>query len=82
MQKEKNIQIPLALFSDIVKYFLLDERNEELKLSIRNGLIDKLEKSTRHEIYTKYKTAPTDEEKEKARQEYLERVGIPKSFRW
>ena len=82
MQKEKNIQIPLALFSDIVKYFLLDEQDEEIAHSIRKGLIEKLDKASKHELYTKYKTAPTDEEKEKARQEYLERVGIPKSFRW
>ncbi len=34
------------------------------------------------ELYTKYKTAPTEEEKEKARKEYLDRRGVPESFRW
>ena len=35
-----------------------------------------------HENYTKYKTAPTAEEREKARQEYLDAKGIHPSFRW
>lgn len=34
------------------------------------------------ELYGKSKTAPTEEEREKARQEYLDRRGIPDSFRW
>ena len=34
------------------------------------------------ELYTKYKTAPTEGEKEKARKEYLDRRGVPESFRW
>ena len=34
------------------------------------------------ELYTKSKTAPTEEEWEKARQEYLDRRGIQADFRW
>ena len=34
------------------------------------------------ESYTKSKTAPTEEEREKARQEYLDRRGILADFRW
>ena len=34
------------------------------------------------ELYTRSKTAPTEEEREKARQEYLDRRGIPEDFRW
>ena len=37
---------------------------------------------TSREVYTRYKTAATSEEREKARQEYLEKVGIPENFRW
>ena len=29
-----------------------------------------------------YKTAPTEEQREQARQEYLDRRGVPESFRW
>ena len=34
------------------------------------------------ELYTQYKTVPTEEEKEKARREYLDKRGVPDSFRW
>ena len=34
------------------------------------------------ELYTKSKTAPSEEEREKARQEYLDRRGIQADFRW
>lgn len=34
------------------------------------------------DLYFKYKTALTEEEKEKARQEYLNKRGVPESFRW
>ena len=34
------------------------------------------------EVYSKSKTAPTEEEREKFRQEYLDRKGMQESFRW
>ena len=33
-------------------------------------------------LYAQYKTAPTEEQREQARQEYLDRRGVPESFRW
>ena len=42
----------------------------------------KLDAMVMRELYTKYKTAPTEGEKEKARKEYLDRRGVPESFRW
>ena len=42
----------------------------------------KLDAMVRHELYVKYKTAPTEEEREQARLEYLDRRGVSKSFRW
>ncbi len=41
----------------------------------------KLDSLVQHELYGKYKTAPTQEKREKARQEYLDRRGVPDSFR-
>ena len=49
---------------------------------IKKGLEEKIEAMVRRDLYTKYKTAPTEEEREKARQEYLEKVGMHRSFRW
>ena len=42
----------------------------------------KFEAMVKRDLYTKYKTVPTEEEREKARQEYLEKVGMHQSFRW
>ena len=55
---------------------------EELLPQIKQGLEKKLDAMVMRELYTKYKTAPTEEEKEKARKEYLDRRGVPESFRW
>ena len=43
---------------------------------------EKLDALVRHELYTKYKTAPSEEEQEKARQEYLDKRGVSASYRW
>ena len=80
-----NIQIPESLFYDIIRYLIASKREEipeELDKRVFNGLSDKVQKIADRELYTIYKTAPTEEEKEKARQEYLDRKGIPESFRW
>lgn len=76
----KNVQIPTELFAELVKYHLLDDRSNEKK--IIDGLEAKMQKISNHEIYTKSKTAKNEEDKEKARKEYLDRKGVPESFRW
>lgn len=76
----KNIQISEQLFSALLKYHLLEV--ETVSAEIKKGLEEKLETVVKRELYTKYKTAPTEEEREKARQEYLEKVGIQKKFQW
>lgn len=76
----KQIQIPEELFILLMKYHLLDM--EEMQPEIKKGLMDKMESITMRLLYSKYKTAPTEEEKQKARQEYLDKRGVPESFRW
>ena len=49
---------------------------------IRQGLEQKLDALVRHELYAKYKTAPTAEEREQARKEYLDKRGVFPDFRW
>lgn len=75
----KNVQISEELFVVIMRYFMLEQ--EEMLPQIKQGLEKKLNAMVMRELYTKYKTAPT-EEKEKARKEYLDRRGVPESFRW
>ena len=76
----KNVQISEELFVAIMRYFMLEQ--EELLPQIKQGLEKKLDAMVMRELYTKYKTAPTEEEKERARKEYLDRRGVQESFRW
>lgn len=82
MSREKSVQIPESLFVQIAKYFLLDEQDEQTKAFIKRGLERKLDAITNHNLYTQYKTAPTEQEQEQARLEYLDRIGVPSSFRY
>lgn len=76
----KQIQIPEQLFMELVKFHLLDM--EENLSSIKQGLEAKLDALVMRDLYSKYKTAPTEEERKQARNEYLDRRGVPESFRW
>ena len=76
----KNIQIPEELFIALMKYHLLDM--EDVQPEIKKGLMDKMDSISMRLLYSKYKTAPTEEKKQKARQEYLDKRGVPDSFRW
>lgn len=76
----KKIQISDSLFVALVRYHLLEDKNSID--TIRQGLEEKLDSLLRHDLYEKYKTAPTQEEREKARIEYLDRRGVKDSFRW
>ena len=76
----KQVQISKDLFLSLVKYHILEYYNDEEK--IVKELKEKYNKIVNRSLYTKYKTAPTEEKKEKARQEYLNRKGIHSDFRW
>ena len=83
MDREKQIQIPETLFRQMAIYILDEEsRSDEMKKEIVKGIRDKVDRQKDHELYTKYKRAPTEEEREKARQEYLDRRTISPKFRW
>lgn len=76
----KNVQISYELFIALLRYHLVED--DACLNEIRQGLEQKLDSLVRHELYAKYKTAPTQKEREKARQKYLEKRGVPDSFRW
>ena len=76
----KQVQIPYELYIELVKYFLGGYTdNEEF---IKTELKTKFDSSLKRELYTLYKTAPTPEQREQARQDYLDKIGVPPSFRW
>ena len=76
----KNVQISQELFFLLVRYFLIGQ--EETEPEIVKALEKKMDARVMRELYTQYKTAPKEEEKEKARREYLDKRGVPDSFRW
>lgn len=76
----KQIQISEELFIALMKYHCLDMK--DVQPDIKKGLMDKMDSISMRLLYSKYKTAPTEEEKQKARREYLDKCGVPESFRW
>lgn len=77
----KNIQIPESLYVNLVKYFMLDIQNADIYNAIRKDVMVKYEAIEKRSLYSTYKTALTAEEREKARIAYLDKAGIPESFR-
>ena len=81
--KERQVQIPENLMAKLISYFLiLDQPTEELHEAIVKQLDQKVDSLINHDLYTKYKTGATEQEREKARKEYLDRIGIHPDWRW
>lgn len=83
--KEKTVQIPLKLF--LYCYLLLaddvfEDSNGEIYQKAKKLLKSKFDAITRRNLYTTYKTAETEEEKEIARQKYLDEIGMLEDFRY
>ena len=76
----KNIQISYDLFLKLLKYhyFEIYECEDDIKRELEN----KLNSVLKRKYYTDYKTAGSEEEREKARQKYLDEIGMHKDFRW
>lgn len=75
----KNVQIPAGLFRDLYLYFETGEGDAD---AIRAALEQKMDSLVSRQLYSQSKTAPTPEDREKARREYLDRKGIDQDFRW
>lgn len=81
-KKGEKVQINRSLYNDIIMFFHYGDQTPERRNMIIKGMQEDLDERVRRDCYTRYKTAPTEEEKEQARQEYLDRAGIHKDFRW
>ena len=78
----KNVQISQELFMKLLRYHLLDDDScaDDVK---KMAWSKKIEHYGGNVNYIRnQKSAPTEEEREKARQEYLDRRGIQADFRW
>ena len=64
----------------LLRFHLMEDVDCENE--IKQELEKKLDKMVMRDLYGKFKTAATEEEREQARKEYLDRRGVPESFRW
>lgn len=64
----------------LLRFHLMEDVDCENE--IKQELEKKLDKMVMRDLYGKFKTALTEEEREQARKEYLDRRGVPESFRW
>ena len=76
----RDVQISQDLFMQLLRFHLIEDVSCEWE--IRQELENKLDRMVMRDLYGKFKTAPTEEERERARKEYLNRRGVPESFRW
>ena len=65
----RNVQISQELFMQLLRFHLIEDESCEKKL----------DKMVMRDLFGKSKTAPTKEERERARKEYLDRRGTDKS---
>ena len=76
----KKVQISRELFLNLIRYHFAEMY--EFEEDIKSELEKKLNLMVMRECYTTYKTAPSEQEREKARKKYLNERGVPESFRW
>ena len=76
------VQIDRELLLDLMRYHLAGLQDPDAELRIRKALQEKLDAMVRRDLYTRSKTDPSPAERERARQAYLDQVGIPEDFRW
>jgi hypothetical protein len=83
--REPAKSIPETTYKKLIAYFCTnapDDVKQTLYSQIRADLEKKIQREVDHDLYTKFKTSPSEEERERARQQYLDRVGISKDHRW
>ena len=80
---EKRIQIPQALYSLMVEYIQdhYDPDDRQRFMRIRNGIEQKQQAKIRRNLYSAYKAETDPETREMLRTSYLDKAGIPSSWR-
>ena len=83
VSKPKEIQIDYDLFVDLYVYACRHSEHDDPQFKrLYTGVRKKLEAMMRHNLYSLYKTGANEETRSKARQEYLDAIGLFDSFRW
>ena len=83
MNKPEKIQIDFNFFIDLYIYAYRHADPDDLQYQrIENAFMGKIDSMMRREMYTMYKTGATEEDRRKAREKYLDSIGLLESFRW
>ena len=83
MIRPKNIQISYELFLDMIAYISDHPDESDYRLdAISTAVNNKLEAMVRRDLYTVYKTGATSEIRAMAKEQYMDMMGIPSSYRW
>ena len=79
----KTIQIDFDLFEDLYVYAARHAEPDDLQFNrITVSVKKKLESLMKHELYSLYKAGASEEIRKKAREKYLDAVGILEAFQW
>ena len=76
----KTVNISVVLFFYLYDYFVYGDETRHDDITAR--LKEKMSMMQLRRLYSESKTAETEAEREAARKEYLDRVGVPKDFRY
>ncbi|WP_418433679.1 complexin-2 [Anaerotignum lactatifermentans] len=76
----RNVQISQELFMQLLRFHLMED--ESCEKEIKQELEKKMGRMVMRDLFGKSKTASTEEEREQARKEYLDRRGVSEKFRW
>ena len=75
----KSVNISVVLFFYLYDYFIYGDESKHDEITAR--LKEKMNRMQLRKLYSDSKTAETGAEREAARKEYLDRVGVPEDFR-
>ena len=76
----KSVNISVVLFFYLYDYFIYGERSNHDVITARRK--EKMNRMQLRKLYSDSKTAETEADREAARKEYLDRVGVPEDFRY
>ena len=83
MTRPKNLLISYELFLDMIDYIADHPDTSDHRLDdIIKAVSDKLEAMARRDLYTLYKTGASKEVRALAKEQYMDIMGIPSSYRW
>ena len=81
MTNDTKINLTMT-FSDLKKIWLHPDDTDIIQKILSPIINEKMQKLQRRELYTRYKTAESEAEREEARQRYLDEASILPDSRW